>query len=128
MTSRCGNPPRHPYNLPPCHLPFQGTAYAATTLGNLFSATFLESHFDASIGMSNNQNCRGPHVSFPIFRALDMSDTAPFQKRPVFYSTYGVDGVNDPYSAMRGFQNEPFQMFALDGRFVRQVKWTAFLS
>jgi len=40
---------------------------------------------------------------------------------PVFYSTYGVDGVTDPFaSGVLGLDNLPFQALALDGSSVNQ--------
>jgi hypothetical protein len=47
--------------------------------------------------------------ALPIFRATGMSDVAPFMQRPIFYSTYGIDGVVDPYAAKLGYPDLPFQ-------------------
>jgi hypothetical protein len=50
-----------------------------------------------------------------------MTDVQSFLQKPIFYSTYGVDGVTDPYaSEFLGINDLPFQAFALDGRFVDQ--------
>jgi len=101
-------------------IPNFGTAYATSSLGAIFSATFLESHFSSAVGLVPGQSCRGPHVTLPIFRATSMSDVTPYLERPVFYSTYGVPGVTDPYAAKLGYKDVPFQMFALNGKYVSQ--------
>lgn len=105
------------------NIPNFGTAYAASALGNLFSANFLESHFYAALGLVPGSNCRGPHATFPIFRAKGMKAVAPENKsRPIFYSTYGLDKfVEDEWSRdIAQLHKLPLQALALDGQTVSQ--------
>eukprot|EP00732_Lithocolla_globosa_P001068 Lithocolla_globosa_v1_NODE_475_length_3955_cov_7.586410.p1 type:complete len:766 gc:universal NODE_475_length_3955_cov_7.586410:2511-214(-) len=78
-------------------IPEFGTTYSNTNTGSLYSAAFLESHFQDHAGLVPGVNCRGgSSLTLPVFRSKNLSfldDTLAHTL--LYYSTYGL-GVNDP--------------------------------
>jgi hypothetical protein len=96
-------------------IPNFGTSYANTNLGGLFSAIFLESHYGEHVGLVPGQNCRGIHMTLPIFRIRGLTNVNDNQRGPIYYSTYGVDGSkNDPFAESFLGAELPYNEFPLE--------------
>ncbi|KNC76602.1 hypothetical protein SARC_10908, partial [Sphaeroforma arctica JP610] len=92
-------------------VPNFGTTYANSGAGNLYSSSYLISHYTAIRDLAPEANCKGSYITLPLYLA---SRTSKADLSRFLYTTYGTDGYTDPFAEALTGDELPFNAFPME--------------